>query len=255
MIPAAGTAWHEDDVTARLRRAEAAGIISGDQVKRMLDLWRLEDEARTGVSVADAEEVRFARGFHDIFLSIGIVMVVFGLAYGLGSVWPVSAVAGVLTAVVWAFSEIFARRMRLALPSFLLAVAFAPAFLVAVLALMVDGLSFGFGAPLGQGDPGSAILPAVVGVCGAVLHYWRFGVPVGVAGIVGSLLFLAAILLETVLPGFLEAHLAWFTLAAGAATFVAAMWFDSRDVARVTVASDKAFWLHLLAAPFWCIRS
>ena len=33
------------------------------------------------------------------------------------------------------------------------------------------------------------------------------------------------------------------------AAFVAAMRYDARDPKRVTVASDKAFWLHLLAAP------
>ncbi|WP_425088983.1 hypothetical protein [Stappia sp.] len=249
MTTLAGEAWTADEMTARLQRAEAAGIVSADQVQRMQELWRSEEEARTGVSVADAEEVRFARGFHDVFLSIGIVMLLVGAAYGLGAFLPDAGVAGLLAAVIWMLSEIFARRMRLALPSFLLAVVFAPVFLLAGLLAMASGPLFSGSQELLATNAGSAILPALIGVCGAGLHYWRFGVPVGAAGIAGSLLFLVAVLLETAVPGFLEAHLAWFTLAAGGATFIAAMWFDSRDVARVTTASDKAFWLHLLAAP------
>ena len=101
MTTPAGEAWTADEMTARLQRAEAAGIVSADQVQRMQELWRSEEEARTGVSVADAEEVRFARGFHDVFLSIGIVMLLFGLAYGLGAVLPEAGVAGLLAAVIW----------------------------------------------------------------------------------------------------------------------------------------------------------
>ena len=181
--------------------------------------------------------------------AIGIVMLLFGLAYGLGAVLPEAGVAGLLAAVIWALSEIFARRMRLALPSFVLSVAFTPVFLFAVLEAMAVGPLVSGSTGLFEASAAAAIVPALIGVGGAVMHYWRFGVPVGAMGIAGSLLFLAAILLDTALPGVLEAHLAWFTLAAGAATFMAAMWFDSRDVARVTTASDKAFWLHLLAAP------
>jgi hypothetical protein len=247
--PSAGEIRNADDMAARLQRAEAAGIVSAGQVQRMLDLWRSEDDARSGVSRADAEEVRFARGFHDIFLTIGIVMLLFGLAYALGGFFQEPVVAGLLAAAIWALSEIFARRMRLALPSFVLSVAFTPVFLLAVLEAMAVGPLFSGSTGLFGANTGSAILPTVIGVAGAALHYWRFRVPVGMAGIAASLLFFAAILLETAVPGFIDAHLAWFTLAAGGATFCGAMWFDSRDVARVTTASDKAFWLHLLAAP------
>lgn len=249
MTPSVGEIRTTDDVAARLQRAEAAGIVTAEQVQRMLDFWRSEDEGQPGISRVDAEEVRFARGFHDVFLTIGIVMLLFGLAYGLGAVLPESGVAGLLAVVIWALSEIFARRMRLALPSFVLSVAFTPVFLFAVLEAMAVGPLVSGATGLFEAGTAAAILPALIGVGGAVMHYWRFGVPVGAMGIAGSLLFLAAILLDTALPGVLDAHLAWFTLAAGAATFMAAMWFDSRDVARVTTASDKAFWLHLLAAP------
>lgn len=249
MNPSVGEIRTTDEVAARLQRAEAAGIVTAEQVQRMLDFWRSEDEGRSGISRVDAEEVRFARGFHDVFLSIGIVMLLFGLAYGLGAVLPEAGVTGLLAAVIWALSEIFARRMRLALPSFVLSVAFTPVFLFAVLEAMAVGPLFSGSTELFKASTAAAILPALIGVGGAVMHYWRFGVPVGAVGIAASLVFLAALLLDTALPGVLEAHFAWFTLAAGAATFMGAMWFDSRDVARVTTASDKAFWLHLLAAP------
>jgi hypothetical protein len=247
--PSAVEDWNADAMAARLKRAQEEGIVSPDQVRRMQELWRSDEERHSGVSVADAEEVRFARGFHDIFLSIGIVMLLAGLAYGLEPFLSPLAVNGLLAVVVWSLSEVFARRMRLALPSVLLAVVFTPFLLLAAGAAMALGPVYPDSASLFGFDHKSAILPALVVVTGAVLHYWRFHVPIGAASIAGSLLFLAAILLETARPGVLEAQFAWFTLAAGIATFLAAMWFDSRDVARVTTASDKAFWLHLLAAP------
>jgi hypothetical protein len=58
------------------------------------------------------------------------------------------------------------------------------------------------------------------------------------------------VLIEMVVPGVIEAHHVLFFLALGLATFILAMSFDIKDPARVTLNSDKAFWLHLLAAPF-----
>lgn len=242
----------------RLDAAVDAGILTQPQAERLAGFWiaPVPDSAGDSVSHADAEEVRFARGFHDVFISIGIVVLLFGLWFALRSAGAsglhytrgLAMSAGSVALVVWGLSEVFARRKRLALPSFILTIAFAPAFLAACIGLATGALSLNLAFHQEAGSP-LLILPTLLGIGGGALHYWRFRVPVGVAVVAGTVFFLAAVLVEVVAPGALEAHTAWFTLAAGLAAFVMAMRYDARDRQRVMVASDKAFWLHLLAAP------
>ncbi|MEP4770465.1 MAG: hypothetical protein ABJY83_21375 [Roseibium sp.] len=238
----------------RLNEAVARGILRRAQADRLAAFWvqqeRIADDAEP-VSHADVEEVRFVRGFHDIFIAIGIVTFLFGLSYGLRIMGLSSVGPGITAIAIWVLSEIFARKMRMALPSFLLTVAFTPVFFIACIRLISGQSGQGF---LGlftfdQIEPSELILPTLVAIGGAALHYLRFRVPVGLAMIAGGGVFLAAVLLEIVVPGPLDNHIAWFLLISGIACFLLAMYFDSRDLERVTVNSDKAFWLHLLAAP------
>ncbi|WP_153770325.1 hypothetical protein [Labrenzia sp. CE80] len=242
----------------RLDAAVARGILSREQADRLAEFWvrqeRLED-SDAPVSRVDAEEVRFVRGFHDVFIAIGIVIFLFGLTYGLQDLGSMGVIAGIAAGSVWILSEIFARRMRLALPSFLLSLAFTPLFLMTCIGLIAggDSISVFEGARSGGSiDPDGAyllILPTLIAIAGAVLHYLRFKVPVGVTGIAGGVLLLVAVLIESAAPGFVVDHVTWFMLVAGLVCFALAMMFDSRDIERVTVNSDKAFWLHLMAAP------
>ncbi len=242
----------------RLNAAVARGILTQEQAGHLADFWARQDrleEAGAPVSRVDAEEVRFARGFHDVFIAIGIVIFLVGLTYGLHdhlNFWQVSAVA---TMSIWGLSEIFAKRLRLALPSFLLSVAFTPFFFATCIGLFTDVEAGGLDTMV-PGGPGSEhgatlflALPTLIAIAGAVFHYRRFRVPVGMTGITGGVLCLALLLFEAIVPGMVTDNLVWFTLLAGLASFVLAMVFDSRDPDRVTVNSDKAFWLHLMAAP------
>ncbi|MCC4246626.1 hypothetical protein [Stappia indica] len=248
---------------ARLETAVGLGILTRPQADRLAEFWaeplpvtagsdvsaEAPADVPDGVDHVDAEEVRFARGFHDIFISIGIVVFLFGLVFGLRDQGPPYLVTGVAAAAVWALSEIFARRLRLALPSFLLTVAFAPLLLIACTGFVTGGDPLFDHRVVDNDLPLYMIVPTLLGIAGGALHYWRFRVPVGIAIVAGTVLFLAALTIETAAPGVLLTGGAWFTLAAGLATFVVAMRYDARDPRRVTVASDKAFWLHLLAAP------
>lgn len=248
---------------ARLEAAVSLGILTRPQADRLADFWAaplpqagasvtagMAADSPDGIAHADAEEVRFARGFHDVFISIGIVVFLFGLVYGLRNEGPSYLVAGAAAAAVWGLSEIFAKRLRLALPSFLLTVAFAPLLLIACTGF-VTGDDPLFGQPMAEADlPLYMIFPTVLGIAGGALHYWRFRVPVGIAIVAGTVLFLAGLTVETAVPGLLLGQgMAWFSLAMGLAVFAVAMRYDARDPQRLTVASDKAFWLHLLAAP------
>ncbi|NVK35943.1 MAG: hypothetical protein HWE23_15765 [Rhodobacteraceae bacterium] len=256
----------------RMDAAVAKGILSRSQADDLIAFWQApaaidgsdaDEEALSfsKVSHVDAEEVRFVRGFHDVFIAIGIVVFLFGLFYGLKDALSGGQIAGVLTMAIWGLSEVFSRKLRLALPSFLLSLFFTPAAMVAVI-----GLIGGSGAALtgqagdvmgslsnfaGIGDESSIklLLPVLLGIAAAYLHYYRFRVPVGVSGIVGGIVLLFAVIVYSIAPTFLQNNLSIFTLLAGVGCFAIAMYFDKRDLRRITVNTDKAFWLHLQAAP------
>ncbi|CTQ71328.1 hypothetical protein [Roseibium alexandrii] len=241
--------------SARLAAAVSEGILTEDQAERLTDFW-----TRRGVTGplaetlphADIEEVRFVRGFHDIFISLGIGILMVGLIYGLQHLLPAWAISAVGAVSIWGLAEVFSRRMRLALPSFLLSLAFTPFFFMACFGLVVDqdltGLSLGGWR---QNYETWLVIPtSLVALAGAVLFYLRFKVPVGIAGITGGCLFIVAVLIEMAAPGLIDRYHVGFFLALGLVTFGLAMSFDIKDPARVTLNSDKAFWLHLMAAPF-----
>lgn len=240
-----------------LARAVDLGILSSAQAERLCAFWNApesgasatpEIRAADGLSDVDAEEVRFARGFHDVFVTIGIVVLLFGLGAALQDAVPLWLSAGTVAAVIWGLSEVFARRKRLALPSFVLTVAFAPVFLLAAIGLASGAPHLGEALSREQASP-LMLVPAFLGFAGGALHYWRFRVPVGAAVVAGTLLFVAAVFVEAAAPGIFHRNPVWFWLAGGLACFALAMIYDAGDRQRVTVATDKAFWLHLLAAP------
>src|SRR5690606_6294638 len=75
----------------------------------------------------DDERFRLIGGFNDIFVAIGVGLLA-GALLGLARVVGFAdAFAAVALLAAWGLSEIFARRMRLALPSILLAGMFAAA--------------------------------------------------------------------------------------------------------------------------------
>lgn len=241
--------------SVRLAAAVSEGILTEDQAERLTDFWTsrgVHSPVAETLPHADIEEVRFVRGFHDIFISLGIVILMVGLVYGLNGVLPAWAISAVGAGAIWGLAEVFSRRMRLALPSFLLSLAFTPFFFIACFGLVVDqdltSLSIG---DWRQGYETALVIPtSLIALAGAALFYRRFKVPVGIAGITGGCLFIAAVLIEMAVPGLIERHHMLMLFCMGLATFALAMSYDVKDPARVTLNSDKAFWLHLLAAPF-----
>ncbi|SHL24195.1 hypothetical protein [Roseibium suaedae] len=241
----------------RLQDAVSAGLLDAGLAGRLKVFWQEQDrlgveaQASDPVSRVDAEEVRFVRGFHDIFIAIGLSLFMVGLVYGLKGLVPMGVTAAAGAAAIWGLSEIFARRMRLALPSFLLTILFTPFFFLACLGLFVgeNSTAASAGNAFDNSEAQVLILPALIATLGASLHLWRFRVPVGFAVVTAGVLFLAVVLVETAVPHLVQNNIAWFTLVAGLASFLAGMVFDSRDLTRSTINSDKGFWLHLMAAP------
>ena len=189
-------------------------------------------------SVEESEAPRFVRGFHDVLISIGIVIALTGLGM-------LASVYALIPASI-ALAEILVKRQRLALPAFVLTIAFVTGIVAAVITLLGDGTS--------DNVENFLIVYGSV-VVGLVPFYWRYRVPAALAALVlsgillGYFLFLWGVEGGTSVDLLKSGAALWAGLAFSIAAFCAAMWFDIRDRLRRTRYSDVAFWLHLGAAP------
>lgn len=233
-----------------LKAAVTEGIIDADQADKLTaflterakdDPW--EVSARVTRS---SEDVRFVRGFHDIFIALGIMMLFFGFAITstTGLVQP-GIVYFVAAAVAWALAEHLTGVKRLVLPSIVLVVFFTVFVGAAILSTMAIGPIRFDRMPWGQ--PG--LFAGGVATGAAVLFYVRFKLPFALGAIAASGLFLFVALVHVLAPEFARSYQTWIFLVSGLAIFAAAMSYDLSDPARQTLRADNAFWLHLLAAP------
>ena len=231
-----------------LQAAVAARIFKVDQVEAFERFMATRLAGADGHSrVIGQEDLRFLRNFNDIFLSIGLVILVSGVMAGLsmalaGSIKNASATAlaaGVITAaIVWLLAEYFVGKRRLLLPGITLTVAFA------VLAAVVAGVT----PDLMSSDfePNPQAIALVVALTG-LASYLRFRLPFALGMVAVALAGAGYLSLAEVEGGGQVFHIV--LLASGFLTLVAAVWYDQRDPARVTRFSDNGFWLHLAAAP------
>lgn len=232
-----------------LAAAVEAGVLQPIEAERLrvfIEGRRLA-ETGGGPTREDTEQVRFARGFHDVFMSVGLGVLLFGVRYAALSV-PAPHVAALAFAgaaiACWLLAELFARRQKLVLPSVVLAIAFSGFAAHAVAALLAVDAS-----PKARVGVDVVLAMTIAATVAAAAFRLRFRLPfssllIG-AGLVGTALGCAAL----VAPDFVASWFSALLLAAGLAAFAAAMRFDMRDVTRETLASDNGFWLHLLAAP------
>jgi len=234
-----------------LNAAAGDGLITSDQAERLAPYFlQTADLASTGVTPAgegliaeDSEQPRFVRGFHDILITIGVLIVLAG-ASGLGGPF-------VTLPLIIILSEILVRRQRLALPAVALTLTLSYATGMLSMLLQSDYLQ-------GQNSLLSALamllpVPLVLG-----LFYWRHRVPlalalsvVSLAGciVLGMLVLVARALgtddLFTTHPDLVSG----IFLLAAFSLFALAMGYDVSDPLRQTRRSDIAFWLHLVTAP------
>lgn len=206
------------------------------QVSAVTDTLVAEDPA------FETEAPRFIRGFHDVLITIGALVLLAGV-WGFATEFAVFPVLVIL-------SEILVRRQRLALPAVVLSLATAvwTLWMAQMLLEMPDGSS----------DVTALLLvlvplPPVMG-----LYYWRYRVPIGLAilliSVFSALLvaFLYALGAIVGVPNFIQAFPFWSALiflASAIALFGVALYFDLSDPTRQTRRSDIAFWLHLASAP------
>ncbi|OCJ11300.1 hypothetical protein A6U86_22770 [Rhizobium sp. AC27/96] len=246
------------DLKIALDEAAGEGIISSDQAARLLPY--LSDRnigalAATGAlselrstdapnPLEETEAPRFVRGFHDVLITIGIVVLLVGL-------WGVANHSVSLLAI-GILAEILVRRQRLALPAVVLTIALVN-WLVQTMIGYVDTMPSLFA----DFTHGAVVLVAPFPIMLA-LFYWRYRVPLSLALLLFSLfgLLLAAVFYAVgsmlgssdVLTDYPLLTLV-ILFAAALGSFALAMRFDLSDSQRQTRRSDVAFWLHLVTAP------
>lgn len=236
-----------------LQAAVAARIFRPEQVEtfeRFL-AHRLA-EADGNPRPVGQEELRFLRNFNDIFLSIGLVILLSGVmavlsmvaggAFGSGA--SAALVASALTGFfTWLLAEYFVRSRRLLLPGITLAISLAVFAAIAVGALPeVAGIK-----SVGPSHWATGWMVFFSVAVSALAFYVRFRLPFAAGLVAVALAALAFLSISK-----LDSGGDWFhgiLLLSGVVTLVVAIWYDQRDPARVTRFSDNGFWLHMAAAP------
>lgn len=215
--------------------AVAQGIVTSDQARRLRALAEgslLREELPAD---PDDERFRLIGGFNDVFVTIGVGLLVSAL-FALASVLEFGiGFAALAMIAAWGLSEVFSQRMRLALPSIALAVMFAGGAAFAAISL----------ASFVSNDL-SVVVAGAGAALAAIAHERRFHVPVDWAIAALGLTYAIAHAVSLALPNHNTALL--FALL-GACIFLVALRVDASDLERQTRRSDIAFWLHLVAAP------
>lgn len=262
-----------------LRAAVEAGAISDDGAKRLEAFLKARNDPER---MLDPENLRFLSNFNDVFLTIGIVVLMTGLGFlsaisvinmlglsamtGPNSLADATAMANSIRLAIilspipvivgaWLLAEYFCGKRRLLLPSMALSVA-----IVWASAIVAAGLASWFVDPIQTAarverdfDPwdilaGVSYSGFAAAALAAAAIFWRFRLPFSLFLLAGSIagLFYTAV---AQLGGANELFSGAAMLGIGIATLIFAVAFDMRDPTRTTRNADHAFWLHMAAAP------
>lgn len=255
-----------------IRAAVEAGAISDEGAKRFEAFLKARNDPGR---MLDPENLRFLSNFNDVFLTIGIVVLMVGLSalsgviftslFDLRSLHDINSQAELdavmwrirlsaafmplpVLAGAWALAEYFCGKRRLLLPSMALAS-------FVTLSAAGIGLALFTSAPNVDGEASFwAVMTTAgyaafgAGLAAAALFFWRFRLPFSLFLVAGSAagLFYTAV---AQIAGMGEVFSGAATLAVGLITLTVAIVFDMKDPTRSTRSSDHAFWLHMAAAP------
>jgi hypothetical protein len=263
-----------------IRAAVEAGAISDEGAKRFEAFLKARNDPER---MLDPENLRFLSNFNDVFLTIGIVVLMTGLGFlsaisvinvlGLSAMSEPQSIAegraladAIRLAIVlapvpvvvgaWLLAEYFCGKRRLLLPSMALSIAiiWASAIMAAGLAsFFIDPVDTAIRAESGNVSPWDIITSiSYAGFAAAALAagviFLRFRLPFSLfllAGAVAGLFYTAVAQFSGI--GQVGSGLAMLVI--GLATLAAAIGFDMKDPSRSTRSSDHAFWLHMAAAP------
>ncbi|MBL4645755.1 MAG: hypothetical protein JKY99_04780 [Rhizobiales bacterium] len=259
-----------------LNAAVSEGIIDPDQAAALATFSNsgvIQTVADVNAAAIDREPFRLTGGFNDIFVTIGIVLLLTGAAVTMHAIYDgpnLYKFAG-MGVLIWLLAEYISRVKHMKLPSTVLALGFL--FCVnAILQIWLDG-QYNFAEPdnvlsalvlLDQGQSAGLITFSTnLGI--AVLYFWRFRVPVeaaimavaatGLVTVGASELFMDEVARGQVKISdlsdmiMLMEKLLVLPLICGLLIFATGIYLDFRDRNRLSTMSDSAFWLHLISAP------
>jgi hypothetical protein len=240
-----------------LRAAVAAGIVTEAQAASLSALADSRAGRRAALPAED-EPFEFFRGFSEIFISIGLVILLSGvtaLLAVIGGFALLTLVPLASAAIAWWWAGYFTLKRRMTLPSMVLASAFGVAILLFAFTLM---------SRTGMAERAIITGSFALAATGMVIWYRRFRLPfaafltgAAILGAIYSFTASASDLIGLATTGGLRTlfdfgespAFATATLVFGIGAFLAGMWFDTRDPHRLGRHSATAFWCHLLAAP------
>jgi len=226
-----------DLTPAQIRATLAAGIISQEQANGLLTRAGASPLGDDAAVIGNENETRFIRGFSDVFIAIGVGLVVIGILVFASS--TASGWAFLLgSAVMFGMAEYFGRIKRQHLPTFITAVGFMLFTIAGV------GMIMGTGMMSSKGN----VLAALITLAAMIFFYFRIRLPFCMALIALSVVYL----IFSILSGVMNLGLGttgFFLLACGIGILYWALGYDLRDKERVTRYADNAFWLHLVSAP------
>lgn len=205
-----------------LQKAADQGIIQSDQVEPLLRF--VQNQPVASDTVAGEEPLRFIRSFGDVFITLGVVLLVIAINMtGLSGYLYMIPVVGFIVIAEW-----LVRVRRLSLPGI--------AILISILFFVNKAIAF---------DHENATVFGVGVLClTSLLFYLRYKMPFSLLPLAAGLVGIAIIQIGV---DVIQNPLIFVGL--GLIVFVIAMLFDVRDTKRVSHLSDSAFWLHLLASP------
>ena len=207
---------------------------------------------------SEDEPFEFFRGFSEIFISIGLVILLVGvsaLLAAFGGFALLTLVPLATAGIAWWWAGYFTLKRRMTLPSMVLAMAYGTGIVIFAFTLL---------ARANLDERIVAILGFCLSALGMVAWYRRFRLPFAAfltgAAVLGAIYSITASASNVVglvgaggyqtlfdlgeSPAFATA-----TLVFGIGAFLTGMWFDTRDPHRLGRYSATAFWCHLLAAP------
>lgn len=230
---------------ADLDEAVKSGIITPEQSLALQELPAKRHAARHQHALSD-ERFVFMKNFNEFFIALGVVLLGIGLGTAANSLSSVGAAFPVIfIAVMWGLAEYLTRKLKLTLPSIVLAIFIVPCLAIYMHAIMDTGSD----GPAWPGVSRDLLLPGLTAIAAALLFYLRFRLPFALLLLAGGCVvtFLA---LASKLFGEPSQSLTYgLFLFAGLATLAVAQWYDMSDRERLTRRSDCAFWLTLIAAP------
>jgi len=235
------------------------------------------------------ELLPFLSNFHDIFTTIGVLILFVGLGLGAGQIFTAvqpdegglafnalwMALAAGVALIAWLVSAVLVGRQRRILPGIVLSLVFS-ACAGAVLAFLYTMLTFGVVDPEAIGEvldtlfaderPSRAGVQTALNEIPLAVRLWPVGLGLIASAVVGFYYFTYRLPFTGGLFGVALVGAAWtvfavadpysavvfnplVSLVAGLALFVAGIIFDARDPSRATRLSGTGFWLHFFAAP------